>query len=245
MTHKISDQASDRPAGAQASGSDAGGPGRVALARMRRLIGGAFGLIYVVTGAGALPSPAAPVLRILAIAAFVALLITARRTITGPGDRVREIAPFSRGYSITVAAEAAAIAAGVVMLSAVLQAPHAISGCVSLVVGVHFFGLAHVWKQLHRFYTRLGAAITACGVAGLAAAAAGASAAVIAAIAAITPGVLLLASSFLAIRRYRRGEGAADGPAHAPPGAAQDPKTIRDFTQWPADASHGAGQPRT
>ena len=194
---------------------------------MRRLIGGAFGLIYVVAGAGALPSPAAPVLRVLAIAAFVGLLITARRAITEPGDRAPEIAPFSRGYWIVAAAEAAAIAAGVIVLAFGLHAPRAFLGWVTLVVGVHFFGLAHVWKR--RFYTWLGAVITACGMAGLAAAAAGAPAAVIAGIAAITPGVILLASSFLLIGRYRGGgTGAAGGgPGHAPPGAARDPKTAR------------------
>ena len=153
MTYKISDQASDHPAGARASRSDAGRSGPVALARIRRLIGGAFGLVYVVAGAGVLPSPAAPVLRVLAIAAFVGLMITARRTITEPGDRAPETAPFSRDFWIVVAAEAVAIAAGVVVLAFVLDAPRAFLGWLTLVVGVHFFGLAHVWKR--RFYTWL------------------------------------------------------------------------------------------
>lgn len=237
-------QASDHPAGARAARRDAGGPGPVALARMRRLIGGAFGLVYVVAGAGALPSPAAPVLRALAIAAFAGLLITARRTITGPGDRAPETAPFSRGYWIITAAEAAAIAAGVVVLAVVLHAPRGFFGWVTLIVGVHFFGLAHVWKR--RFYTWLGAVIAACGAAGLAAAAAGAPAAVIAAIAGIGPGVLLLASSYLLIRRYRGGEPSAarSRPGQAAPGTGQDPQAARTLTQRPAAASRDAGQPR-
>jgi hypothetical protein len=250
MTRKISDQASDRPAADRASLSGVDGPGRVALARMRRLIGGAFGLVYVVAGAGALPSPTAPVLRLLAIAAFVGLLITARMIITGPGDRAPETAPFSRGYWIVVAAEAVAIGTGVVVLAVMLHAPRAILGWVTLVVGVHFFGLAHVWKR--RFYTWLGAVITACGVAGLAAAAVGAPATVIAAIAAITPGLLLLAASFLLIGRYRgAAAGAARGrPGQAAPGTRQDPKTAQDFQQaacrsypgrWPATGGAGIG----
>ena len=244
MMHKNSDQASAYPAGAHAARGDAGGPGSVALARMRRLIGGAFGLVYVVAGAGALPSPAAPVLRVLAIAAFAGLLITARLTITEPGDRAPETAPFSRDYWIIAAAEAAAIAAGVVVLAVVLHAPRALFGWVTLIVGVHFFGLAHVWKR--RFYTRLGAVITACGAAGLAAAAASAPAAVIAAIAGIGPGVLLLASSFLLIRRYRGGGTAAarGRPGQAAPGTGHDPQTARTLTQRPAGASRAAGQPR-
>ena len=243
MMHKISDQVG-HPVGARGARGDAGGTGSVALARMRRLIGGAFGLVYVVAGAGALPSPAAAVLRVLAIAAFAGLLITARLTITEPGDRAPETTPFSRGYWIIAAAEAAAIAAGVVVLAVVLHAPRAFFGWVTLIVGVHFFGLAHVWKR--RFYTWLGAVITTCGVAGLAAAAVDAPAAVTAAIAGIGPGVLLLVSSFLLIRRYRGGgPGAAHGrPGQAAPGTDQDPEAARTFIQRPAGASRDAGQPR-
>jgi hypothetical protein len=89
------------------------------------------------------------------------------------------------------------------VLAVVLHAPRAIFGWISLVAGVHFFGLARVWGLC--LYGRLGTAIATCGAAGLVAAAAGAGVAVITAIAAIVPGVLLLAASFLSIGRYRAG----------------------------------------
>ena len=144
MTHKLADHPAE-PA-ASASRGTSGGQGSVALARMRRLIGGAFGLVYVVVGAGGLSS-ATPALRIAAIAAFIGLLIMARRTIVTPGDPAQQTTPFNRGYLVIVTAEVAAIAAGVVILEFALHAPHAFYGWVTLVVGVHFFGLAHVWRR--------------------------------------------------------------------------------------------------
>ena len=93
-----------------------------------------------------------------------------------------------------VAAEVAAIAAGIALLNGPLDRPHAVVAWVSVVVGVHFFALAELWQvSLVRW---LGAAIAVCGVAGLAAAGLGASSAVVATIGGVLPGALLLAAGY-------------------------------------------------
>ncbi len=65
-------------------------------AQERRLIGGGFGLVYVLVNAGGLPSPAALVLRALAFAAFAALGIATGRTVAEPGSNAPQAMPFSR-----------------------------------------------------------------------------------------------------------------------------------------------------
>lgn len=205
-------------------------------ARMRRLIGGGFGLVYVVVNAGPLPSPAAPVLRALAIAAFTALAIATRQAAAEPSGNAPQAMSFSRGFWLVAAAEAAAIVAGWTVITFALQASYAAVGWISVVVGLHFFGLALVWRQ--PFYTWLGAAITICGVAGLALAATGSPAMVIAAVAGVVPGAMLLAAGFWRISRYTGGghQTANPGPDTSAAGRAQ--------TQ-PQGPQVGAGNART
>ncbi|MFE2927595.1 hypothetical protein ACFXG5_27995, partial [Streptomyces goshikiensis] len=47
--------------------------------RVGRIIGASFGLAFIQVNAGALPVAAGTTLRVLAVAAFVALLVTLRR----------------------------------------------------------------------------------------------------------------------------------------------------------------------
>ncbi|MFC8506819.1 hypothetical protein ACFU3J_06785 [Streptomyces sp. NPDC057411] len=157
-----------------------------------RLIGASFGLFFVQANAGALPTRFAAPLRGLAVAAFVALVVFGRRRATAAPAGEAPVSRFGRRYWLVVATEVVALAAGLLVISRVLHAPHAAVGWIAFVVGVHFFGLAAAWRRprLHA----LGAALTACGAAGLALAAATASPAVIATVAGILPGVLLLAS---------------------------------------------------
>ncbi|MFB7255857.1 hypothetical protein [Streptomyces nojiriensis] len=164
-----------------------------------RLIGAIFGLVFVVANAGALPTAAAVPLRLLAIASFVWLFVALRRARTSPaggadGDARPGTAPrmFGRGYVLVVAAEVAAALAGVLVINLVLHVPQATVAWISLVVGLHFFGLAVVWRM--PALRLLAAAMAACGAAGLVLAACGASLAVIATVAGIAPGALLLGS---------------------------------------------------
>ncbi|WP_030769937.1 MULTISPECIES: hypothetical protein [unclassified Streptomyces] len=161
-----------------------------------RLIGGVFGLVFVAANAGALPTVAAVALRVLAVVSFVALFIALRRTRTTPADGedagTGTATPkrFGRGYRLVVAAEVLAALAGFLVITQVLHTPQATVAWLSLVVGLHFFGLTAVWRMPSLRW--LAAAMTACGAAGLVLAACGASLAVIATVAGIAPGVLLL-----------------------------------------------------
>lgn len=159
------------------------------------LVGAAFGLIDILANAGVVvAAPASVVLRALGVTAFAGLLLRMRRPgPTPPGRAVARMA-FGRGYWLIVAAEVAAIAIGNAALSGPLGAPHASVAWISVVVGVHFLGLAALWQA--RFLIGLGIAIAVCGAIGLLAAAAGSSAAVIAAVGGLCPGGLLLGTAY-------------------------------------------------
>lgn len=59
------------------------------------LVGGSFGLVYVLVNAGALGTPVGPVLQGAGAPVFVALLVpVSRRRGDGPGERPR----FDRSY---------------------------------------------------------------------------------------------------------------------------------------------------
>ncbi|MFE3606595.1 hypothetical protein [Streptomyces goshikiensis] len=173
--------------------------------RVGRITGAGFGLAFIQVNAGALPVAAGTALRVLAVAAFVALLVTLRRApAPAPAPRPAPAAAaapavhFGRRYRYVVAAEALVGVAGLVVINTVLHTPRATVGWIALVVGVHFFGLAAVWRMpaLHR----LGAGLSGCGAAGLALAAAGAPQAAVAAVAGVLPGALLLGSAWWKVR---------------------------------------------
>ncbi|MBV6699133.1 SpoIIE family protein phosphatase [Kitasatospora aureofaciens] len=71
-----------------------------------RLIGGIFGLVFVEVNAGTLPSVAGVPLRVLAIAAFVGLLVMLRRDRTPLPTRTAPRTNFGRRYRLVVAVEA-------------------------------------------------------------------------------------------------------------------------------------------
>ncbi|ROQ35084.1 hypothetical protein EDD98_4138 [Streptomyces sp. PanSC19] len=169
-----------------------------------RLIGAAFGLVFVQANASALPTAVATPLRLLAIAAFLGVVVFGRRrgravpaagTAVAPGAGVG----FGRRYWYVVAAEVLGLAAGLLVISRVLHVPQAAVGWIAFVVGVHFFGLAVAWRRpaLHV----LAAGLTACGAAGLVLAALDAPVTAVRVTAGVLPGVLLLASVWRSGRR--------------------------------------------
>ncbi|MEW2416464.1 hypothetical protein AB0953_22445 [Streptomyces sp. NPDC046866] len=178
--------------------------------RVGRIIGGSFGVVFVQISAGTLPKAVGGPLRVLAVAAFVGMLVVRRRVDAArPAD---DAAPaprvdFGRRYWYVVAAEAVALLAGLVLINPVLHAPQATVGWIAFVVGVHFFGLATAWR--FPSLRTLGAAMAACGLGGMALACFGAPPAVIAAVAGTTPGVLLLAWT------WRPGAAVSSAPAAA------------------------------
>ncbi|WP_177181606.1 hypothetical protein [Streptomyces sp. TLI_105] len=157
-----------------------------------RLIGGAFGLVFIQANAGTLPTAVATPLRLLALAAFLGLVLFGRRRRAVPAAAAGAGTGFGRRYWYVVAAEVLGLAAGLLVISRVLHAPQAAVGWIAFVVGVHFFGLAVAWRRpaLHV----LAAALTACGAAGLVLAALDAPVVAVRVTAGVLPGALLLAS---------------------------------------------------
>jgi hypothetical protein len=159
--------------------------------KLGSLIGGAFGLVFVLVNAGPLPTALDAAVRIIGVVAFVVVLVALRR----PRSAVARARPatggFGRGYWFVVLAEVVAILAGVRLLSGPLDTPDAGVAWAATVVGLHFVALAVVWAQ--RFFHVLGAAIAVCGLAGLVLALAGAPTAASATVGGVLPGLLLLA----------------------------------------------------
>jgi hypothetical protein len=161
--------------------------------KLGSLIGAIFGLIFVLANSGALPLEIGMVLRILGVAAFIAVLIALRRP-RRPAAVARPAGSgFGRGYWLVVAGEVLAIAVGLALLNGPLHAPQAAVAWISFVVGAHFVGLAVVWKQ--PFFHWLGASILLCGSIGLALAVAASSESAVDTVGGVLPGALLLAFS--------------------------------------------------
>lgn len=135
------------------------------------LIGAGFGLAFVLANAGPpLPSAVGLVLRVLAVAALVAVIVLSvalsRRpappvTGTGPGPAFR-FGPF---YGTVVLVEVVLIVGGIQVLR-LLEAPwQANIAWIALVVGLHFLPLAWYWRMRQILAAAL--YISAMGAAGL------------------------------------------------------------------------------
>jgi hypothetical protein len=161
--------------------------------KLGSLIGAIFGLIFVLANTGALPPGLGMVLRVLGVAAFVAVLIALRRSPRRAAVARPAGGGFRRGYWLVVAGEVVAIAVGLALLNGPLHAPQAAVAWISLVVGAHFIGLAVVWKQ--SFFHWLGASILLCGAIGLVLAVVTSPQGAIDTVAGVLPGALLLAFS--------------------------------------------------
>lgn len=181
--------------------------------RLGSIVGAVFGLVYVLVNAGPLPRAVGIPLQALGLAAFAVVVVAVARADDHGGQPPTA---GSRGaYRLVVAAEVAALAAGLAALNGPLDAPQAGVAWVSFVVGVHFVALGAVFRE--PLFHWLGGAIGACGLVGLALAAAGAGAETVAVLSGIVPGTLLLASGWWGARQ------AAHHSPHAPAGAACHP----------------------
>lgn len=159
------------------------------------VIGGAFGLAFIIANSGPLPG----VLRLsLVVAAGAALALTlfsfargiSNGSVTRPeGSDER----FDRRYGVIVVIEAVALFGGMALLNQVR--PSAIVGWIALVVGLHFFGLARLWKSGSTEITYVAFAMTALGAAGLVIAFTSDSLDTVGLVAGVGSGVVLLASS--------------------------------------------------
>jgi hypothetical protein len=148
------------------------------------LVGGSFGLLYVLVNSGALGAPVGPVLQLAGVLAFVALLVlTFRNRGNGPGGRPH----VDRLYWLVVLGEVVAIVLGSQVLNALGLPP---LPWVTVVVGLHLVPLARMWRAPVLGWA--GAVLAVLGAAGLVAAVTGASAAAVALLAGVLPGVFML-----------------------------------------------------
>ncbi len=103
------------------------------------LVSAVTGLVYLLVNAAALSGPAALAIRVGGIVLFVGALLAVRampRT-----ERDASQGGFGAGYWSVVAVEVVVGLGGAWVLTQVLDAPRATLPWVTLVVGVHFFGL--------------------------------------------------------------------------------------------------------
>ena len=153
------------------------------------VVSAAFGITWALAGASGLPAGAQAAVRGLGIVIGVVIIVRALR--------LRRSAPVpatpgfrSRQYRTVVAAEAAAIIAGLLALALTGNGKY-LAAWFAVVVGVHFVAFGRFFS---RMYYALGAVVTAGGVAAAIAGVAGASAAQIGA----TAGLVAAASLFTA-----------------------------------------------
>lgn len=140
------------------------GPQPAAGAEIGSLIGGAFGLVFLIVNSAQFSTLGRILVLVLGIAAFAVIAVLAVR---GLGrmkrSQVRSANPFSRSYWIIVAVEALALFGGTRLLSG-LGHPELGVAWVAFVVGTHFYALGHVFN-LNRFHI-LATVVTLCGIVG-------------------------------------------------------------------------------
>ena len=160
--------------------------------KLGSLIGAGFGLVFVLVNTGSLAPAIAVLLRVLAVGAFVAVVVAVRRVAPATGTHAAG-GGFGRTYWCVVGVEVLAIWLGLALLNGPLQMPEAAVGWISAVVGAHFVALAVIWTN--PMFHWLGAALLVCGVAGLVLAAGGQDDRAIDLLAGVVPGAVLLGFS--------------------------------------------------
>jgi hypothetical protein len=163
-----------------------------------------FGTVFVLVNSGELPRPWPGVVRGVGIAVAVVLLVQVVRLARDvPESEELGTAPVQdRRYWLVVALEAVALFGGLSVVNDVLERPDVAVAWVALVVGVHFFGLAWVWRM--PMYHRLGAVLTVLGLVGLGLGVAGASAALVGLVSGVGSGFALFGAVVAGLRRAQR-----------------------------------------
>ncbi|MGO2037137.1 MAG: hypothetical protein ACTH2U_11715 [Brevibacterium sp.] len=145
-------------------------------AEIGALIGGAFGLLFLIINSSSFSSLGRTLVMATGIIAFGTIAVVAvrsllrlraeRRQTMSAEDREpgrRREPPFGRAYWTIVLIEAIALFAGARVLSS-LGHPELGVAWVAFVVGTHFYALGYVFK-LNRFHV-LATVVTLCGIAG-------------------------------------------------------------------------------
>ena len=178
-------------------------PQPAAGAEIGSLIGGAFGLVFLIVNSTGFSTLGRALVLIVGIAAFAAIAFLALRGLgrmkraqaQTADSQVRTGGPFGRSYWIIVAIEAVALFGGIRLLSG-MGHPELGVAWVAFVVGTHFYALGSVFK-LGRFHI-LATVVTLCGIAGFIAFFAGAPE-FIPVLGGIIPGFVLLAFGLWAL----------------------------------------------
>ena len=164
-----------------------------------------FGTVFVLANSGGVPSPWPLVIRVagLLVAALlvVGLVLAVRRGSSVTPEPVSGFA--DRRYWLIVALEAGALFGGLAVVNGVLHGKAVSVAWVALVVGVHFFGLARIWRM--PLYYWLGAAIAILSLAGFLIYALGGSAAMVGLVAGVGSGAALYAAVGIAVGDALRG----------------------------------------
>ncbi|MFC4019321.1 hypothetical protein ACFOW4_15420 [Micromonospora sp. GCM10011542] len=163
-----------------------------------------FGTVFILVNSGGLPDPWPLVVRVVGLLVaglLVVALVRAART--APPEARAPVSGFThRGYWSIVALEAVALFGGLAVINGVLHRSAVSVAWVAVVVGVHFFGLAWIWRM--PLFHGLGAAMTVLGLAGFVIYALGGSAAAVGVVAGVGSGIALYAAIAVALRDARR-----------------------------------------
>jgi MFS family permease len=163
-----------------------------------------FGTIFVLVNSAGLPDSWPLVIRavglLVAALLIVGLVLVVRKA---PRTTQEPASGFvDRRYWTIVAVKAAALFGGLFVINGVLHRTAVSIAWVALVVGMHFFGLARIWRAPS--YHCLGAAMTVLGLAGFLIYALGGTASIVGLVAGVGSGAALYAAVGVALRDAMR-----------------------------------------
>lgn len=155
------------------------------------VIGGSFGVAFVLANVSSLPPAPAVLLRVLAIAAFAVVVVAFYSTAREwrAAGRSQPVG-FTRFYWLVVVIEVIALLGGLAVLRQL--EPAAALGWIALVVGAHFFPLARLWPEGRAQLRAIAASMAALGVLGLVLAFTMHDAALVAVVSGVGSGAVLL-----------------------------------------------------
>jgi hypothetical protein len=164
-----------------------------------------FGTVFVLVNCAGLAAPWPLVIRVVALLVAALLIVGLVLVVRKAPPATQAPAPglVDRRYWLIVALEAGVLFGGLVVINGVLHHTAVSVAWVALVVGVHFFGLARIWRM--PLYHWLGAAMTILGLTGFLIDALGGTAAMVGLVAGVGSGAALYAAVGLALRDALRG----------------------------------------
>ena len=153
-----------------------------------------FGTVFVLVNSGGVHAPWPLAIRVIGLV-VAALLVVGLVLVVRRGSAVTPAAAsgfVDHRYWLIVALEAGALFGGLAVINGVLHGKAVSVAWVALVVGVHFFGLARIWRM--PLYYWLGAAMAILSLAGFLIYALGGSAAIVGLVAGVGSGMALYAA---------------------------------------------------